>query len=106
MPYIAGVWCMGNVRLTGAWLGPAVNWFGEFRDAKIVVKGMTMPLSLAGGVEGMRIADVIDSPLLRECPDRIVRRADLSNGNVTLCTDNAMSIVETPMWMDAPARAA
>jgi hypothetical protein len=108
LPYIAGVYCMGGVRLTGAAIAPGTNWYGEFHDAKLVMKGASLPLTLATGVRGMRLADVVDTPLLRSCPDVITQRADLTMGNVTLCTDNAMIEVEEdlPWRHDRPLRAA
>ncbi len=108
LPYVAGVYCMGGVRLTGAAIAPGANWYGEFHDAKLVMKGTSLPLTVAAGVCGMRLADVVDTPLLRTCPDVITQRADLTMGNVTLYTDNAMIEVEEdlPWRHDRPLRAA
>lgn len=108
LPYIAGVFCLGGVRLTGAAIAPGVNWYGELHGAKLVMKDARLPLTLAAGVRGMRLADVVDTPLLRSSPDVITQRADLTMGNVTLCTDNSMIEVEEdlPWRHDRPLRAA
>jgi len=104
LPYIAGVWCMGNVRLTGVGLAPGVTWYGEFTTAKLVMRGTTLPLSIAGGLMGMRLGDVVDHPVLRSLDAIITAPVDLTNGNVTIHAGYGYVGVDDPLeWADERA---
>jgi hypothetical protein len=92
---------MGNVRLTGVGLAPGVVWYGDFTTAKLLLRDTTLPLSIVNGVVGMRLADVVEHPVLRGVSDVIIQPADISNGNVTLNTDYTMVQVADPLeWPD------
>ena len=96
MPYIAGVSVGDDLRLTGIQLAPGALWYGEMREAKLVLKGTDLPLTMVGGLVGRRIGEVVGHPALADIGDTILGVV-ANGGHTTFRTTTGVVRIEDPV---------
>lgn len=72
IPYVAGFYIGGNLRLTAVQLAPDIIWYGAFTDASIVIRNMEFPQVLIAGMKDRLVSEVISHPALIECDEKIL----------------------------------
>lgn len=101
MPYIAGVACGDNIRLTGLELAPGALWYGDMREAKLVLRRTSLPMTMVGGMSGRRIAEVVGHPALSEMDDTIIAVTE-NDGHTTFRLTNSMIGMADPLGRGTP----
>ena len=89
LPYVAGFYTGGNVRLTGAQIAPDVVWYGSIHDAKVIGFRLDLPLTLVAAMRGRRLKEIVGHPAFAG-GDEIVLDARHKDGHLTLSITNAM----------------
>lgn len=95
LPYIAGVSIGDDVRITGVELAPGALWYGDMNEAKLVLKGTSLPLSMLGGFTGRRIGEIVEHPALAEVED-VILSVVTNGGHTTFRTTTHMTRIEDP----------
>lgn len=59
LPYMAGTWTGGTIRLSGVGVDTDVLWYGSMHEAMLVLRGRMLPDTLLGAMTGRRIGVVV-----------------------------------------------
>lgn len=101
LPYMAGVACGDNVRLTGVELAPGALWYGDTNEAKLVLKRTSLPLTIIGGMAGQRIGAIVGHPALAMLDDTVIAVTE-NDGHTTFRTTLSGVRMDDPLGMPTP----